>query len=247
MFSRSAALGAATLLTLGLGTANAGGWGGYYIGLNVGTGSSETDTTRTITSNSYFLPANLTAVEAASAMSLEQETFVGGAQIGVNWPLSEYLMAGFELDAAGFGNDVSGSATVVYPASGPATFTTSNSLEQSWLGTARLRVAITTNWFMIYGTGGYAGSDIKFTQTFSDSLGIPMQRVENSEFRSGYSLGGGIEIMIESGASIRVEYLHLDLGDIEARGPIATGTTTSNGRAEVTDELIRAGINFQID
>jgi opacity protein-like surface antigen len=53
--------------------------------------------------------------------------------------------------------------------------------------------------------------------------------------------------MIESGASIKVEYLYLDLGDITAVGPIASGTTTSNGKAEVTDQVVRVGINFQMD
>lgn len=249
MFRRSLALGAVALLSLGFSAANAAGWGGYYIGLSAGEGSSETDTARTISNNTYFAASSITALESASAMALEEETFVGGAQIGVNWPMGAHFFAGVELDAAGFGNDTSGSATVIYPCCGPATFTTTNSLEQTWLGTARLRFGLTTDWAMIYATGGYAGAEMKFTQTFSDTfgLGIPLQTIENSEFRSGYSYGGGIEIMIESGASIRVEYLYLDLGEITAVGPIATGTTTSNGRAEVTDQLMRVGINFQMD
>lgn len=247
---KSLALCAAASLLLGVSTANAGGWGGYYIGLNAGTGSSETDTTRDITGAGYFAPSSIAEVEAASAMSLEEETFAGGAQIGVNWPLAEHFLVGFELDAAGFGNDTSGSATSTYSCCvAPNAFTTTNSVEQTWFGTARLRLGINTSWFLLYGTGGYAGADVKFTQTFSDTFTpIPLQVVENSEFRSGYSYGGGIELMIESGASIRVEYLVLDLGEIEAAGGIGPAAThTSTGRAEMKDELIRAGINFQMD
>ncbi len=247
MFARTAALGATALLSL-IATADANGWAGYYIGLNAGQGQAETDSERTITDNAYFAAANLTAVEEASMMALDEETFLGGAQVGVNWPMGEHFVLGFEVDAEGFGNDTSSSATVVYPALGPNTFTVTSSLEQTWLATARLRLGVGNDWFLLYGTGGYAGSDIKFTQTFSDTFTpFPTQVVENAEFRSGYSYGGGIEVMIESGASIKVEYLYLDLGDITAVGPIADGVTTSNGKAEVKDQLVRVGINFQMD
>lgn len=250
MLMRSLALGAAAMILLATG-ANASGWGGYYIGLNAGQGWSEKDTERTITGAGYFAPSSITEIQDASAMSLEEETFVGGAQIGVNWPIGTAFIFGFEADAAGYGNDTSGSATVAYSCCVGTSFTTTNSVEQTWIGTARLRVGIATGWLMLYGTGGYAGADVKFRQTFSDTFTpIPLEVIENSEWRSGYSLGGGIEVMIESGASIKVEYLHIDLGDIEAAGPIAVAsgaTRTSTGRAEMTDQLVRVGINFQMD
>ena len=248
MLVRSLALGAVASLGLAA-AAQAEGWGGWYLGLHAGMGSSETDATRTITNNTYFAAANLTAVENASRMSLEEETFTGGGSLGVNWPFGEHFLIGAEIDASGFGNDTSGAATAIaYPASA-GTFSVTNSLEQTWLATARLRVGITTSWFMAYATGGYAGADMRFTQTFSDTfgLGIPLQTIENSEFRSGYSMGGGVEVLIESGASIRVEYMHYDLGDIAANGPIATGTTTSNGLAEVSNDVWRIGMNVQMD
>lgn len=251
MFMRSLALGAVAVLPLAL-AANADGegtasWGGYYIGLHAGQGSADTDTDRVITNNSYFGGANLIAVEDESAMSLDEETFTGGAQIGMNWPAGAFVF-GFEVDASGYGNDTSGTSTLEYPGNPGTSFTVTNSLEQTWLATARLRLGVGNDWFLAYATGGYAGGDITFTQTFSDTFTpFPTQIVENSEFRSGYSVGGGIEVMIESGASIKVEYLYLDLGDIQANGPIASGTTTSNGAAEVTDQMIRVGINFQMN
>jgi outer membrane immunogenic protein len=253
MFMRSLALGAIAVLPLAL-VANADGegggtasWGGYYIGLHAGQGSADTDTDRVITNNTYFGATNLIAVEDESAMSLDEDTFTGGGQLGMNWPAGAFVF-GFEVDASGYGNDTSGSSTLVYPTDAPDTFTVTNSLEQTWLATARLRLGVGNDWFLAYATGGYAGGDITFTQTFSDTFTpFPTQIVENSEFRSGYSVGGGIEVMIESGASIKVEYLYLDLGDIQANGPIASGTTTSNGTAEITDQIIRLGVNFQMN
>lgn len=249
MFVRSLALCAAATLPLAF-AANAEGtaaWGGYYLGFHGGQGWAESETERTITSNSYFAAANLTAVEDESAMTLEEETFLGGAQLGLNWPAGAFVF-GFEVDASGFGNDASGASTLEYPVSPGTFFTVTNSVEQTWLATGRLRIGVGNDWILAYATGGYAGGEITFTQTFSDTFTpFPTQVVENSEFRSGYSVGGGIEIMIESGASLRVEYMHYDLGDIDANGPIASGTTTSNGVAEVKNEVWRVGLNFQMD
>lgn len=248
MLVRSLALGAVASLALAAG-AQAEGWGGWYIGLHAGTGSSETDTTRTITDNVYFGATNLTAVENASRKSLDEQTFAGGAGLGVNWPLSPHFLIGAEVDASGYGNDTSATAAAIpYPGNPASNFTVTNSVEQTWLATARLRVGISTSWFMAYATGGYAGADIKFTQTFADTFTpIATQTLENSEFRSGYSLGGGVEVMIESGASLKVEYMRYDLGEIATTGRIGLGTTTSNGLADVTNDVWRIGMNFQMD
>ena len=249
MFKRSSALCAMTVIALivGVASASAASWNGYYLGLNAGYGMSQSDAARTIANNTYFAASSITALESASAKQLEENTAIGGAQFGVNWNMGP-LVAGIEIDAAGFGNDASDQATVIYPCCGPSTFTTTSSLEQTWLTTARLRLAVPTDFALLYATGGYAGGDVKLTQTFSDTFSpIAAQSVSSSEFMSGWSAGGGIEIMIESGASIRVEYLYVDLGDIDAVGPIASGTTTSQGRAAVTDQVIRLGFNFKMD
>jgi len=249
MFVRSLALSAVAVLPLALSAnaENTASWGGYYLGLHAGLGTSDVDTDRTITTNTYFGGANLIAVEDESVMALDEETFAGGGQIGVNWPSGSFVF-GFEADVSGFGNDTSAASTLEYPGNPGTNFTVTNSLEQTWLATARLRLGVGNDWFLAYATGGYAGADMRFTQTFADTFTpFPTQVIENSEFRSGYSVGGGIEVMIESGASIKVEYLYLDLGEMQTNGPIASGTTTSNGTADVSDQMIRIGINFQMD
>jgi outer membrane immunogenic protein len=251
MFVRTLALGAVAVLPLALNASaegeGVGAWGGYYLGLHAGLGTSDVDTDRVITNNTYFGATNLIAVEDQSAMSLDEETFAGGGQIGVNWPSGSFVF-GLEADATGFGNDTSAGSTLTYPTNAPDTFTVTNSVEQTWLATARLRVGVGNDWFLAYATGGYAGADIRFTQTFADTYTpTPMQVIENSEFRSGYSLGAGIEMLIESGASIKLEYLYYDLGDIQTNGSIGDATTLTNGTADVSNQMIRIGMNFQMD
>jgi outer membrane immunogenic protein len=247
MFVRSLALGAMAALSL-VTVANAEGWTGYYVGVNAGQGWSESEAERTIGGTGYFASTSIAAIQDASAMTLEEETFTGGAQFGVNVPVAEGVLIGFEVDAQGVGNEGLGTATVTYPCCGPSTFTTTNSVEQTWFGTARARVGFATERFMIFATGGYAGGQTKLTQTFSDTFSpIATEAVSHSEFLSGYSLGFGIEFMIESGASVKFEYLHIDLGEIDAAGTIAVATRTSDGRADVTDRYLRLGVNFQMD
>lgn len=251
MFVRSLALGAIVALSV-TAAANAEGWTGYYVGVNAGQGWSESEAERTIGGTGYFASTSVTAIQDASAMTLEEETFTGGAQFGVNVPVAEGVLIGFEVDAQGVGNEGLGTATVTYPCCGPSEFTTTNSVEQTWFGTARARIGFATERFMIFATGGYAGAQTKLTQTFSDNYPfapgpIAPQTIEHSAFLSGYSLGFGIELMIESGASVKFEYLHVDLGDIDAAGTIAVPTHTSDGRANVTDRYLRVGFNFQTD
>ena len=71
-----------------------------------------------------------------TGLLLDEETFAGGGQIGVNWPSGSFVF-GFEVDASGFGNDTSALSTLTYPTNAPDTFTVTNSLEQTWLATAR--------------------------------------------------------------------------------------------------------------
>ena len=223
------------------------GWSGYYMGLHASYGDTDTSSTRTITSNTYFAPSSIAALESASAVELDESSFGGGASFGVNWDLGGIVL-GVEIDADGFGSNTSQATTVVYPCCGPTAFTTSTAAEQSWFGTARARLGYGSPRALLYVTGGLAAADTKLTQSFSDTFSpILTQTLSSSEILTGWTMGGGIEIAIESGASIKLEYLYLDLGEIEAVGPIATGATTSVGRAEISDHVIRAGLNFQVN
>ena len=245
MLRRTVLFVAAVVSISSRGAANASDWDGFYVGFNLGKAYMEADATRTISNNTYFAASSITALQAASAQNLDDNNFAGGAQAGYNWPFAEQFTFGAEIEATDLKTVDMSSATVVYPCCGPDTFTTTNRVEQRWMTTARLRLGFTTEWGMIYATGGYAGSDVTFTQSFSDTFfPIPLQTIKKSEFLSGYALGGGFEAAVLERTSVKLEYLYADLGDITATGPIGTGTTTSNGQADVSTHLIRAGVNF---
>ena len=224
------------------------GWSGYYVGVHAGHTGSTGDTTRILSNGgAYFAGTSITALQDASAMDLDDGSYSGGASFGVNWDIDGFVM-GLEVDVDGVGSEMSQSATVVYPCCVPDDFTTSNSIEQTWFGTARARIGVGGGKALAYVTGGLAIADTKFSQTFSDTYTpIATQTISSSEIMTGWTAGAGLEVGIESGTSLKFEYLYLDLGEIEAVGPIAVGGVTSTARADVVDHVIRAGLNFNLN
>src|ERR1700742_977903 len=108
-------------------------WTGFYIGANIGYGFGNSDA-------SGFGSTRLNGV-------------LGGGQIGYNWQMNGPWVVGIELDGQGTGQDDSATALGA---------TLAESLP--WFMTARGRIGYTvTPTVMIYGTGGAAVVDHKFT------------------------------------------------------------------------------------
>ncbi len=67
----------------------------------------------------------------------------------------------------------------------------------------RLGYALTPNW-LIYGTGGYAGGELRGWDALAGASG--------ASFLSGWSAGAGLETLLYQNVSLKFEYLHVDLG-----------------------------------
>ena len=84
-------------------------------------------------------------------------------------------------------------------------FATSSRLRD--FGTARLRLGYAIDRVLIYGTGGYAGGDVR--STLSNT--VTGFSASNSGWRSGYTVGGGVEYAFTNNISAKVEYLYTSL------------------------------------
>lgn len=149
--------------------------------------------------------------------------FVGGGQIGYNWqPAGSPLVLGIEADIQGA--DIDNSAT----AAGVTVTGRMNAF-----GTVRGRIGYAWDRFMLYGTGGWA-----YTKTnLSATNGVVT--VSDSDWSSGYALGGGLEWAAWDRWSVKAEYLYLHSGDVNltlAGAPI-------NGQYNVN--ILRAGLNYR--
>lgn len=131
------------------------------------------------------------AHENTSANGALSGGFAGGT-IGYNWQGASPIVFGLEADAAWA--DVGATVGV------PGIITVTDRIRD--LGTARGRIGYAFGQVMIYGTGGYAWIDNRFTATV---LGVS---ISDSKFHSGWTAGAGVEVMVATKWSVKAEYLY---------------------------------------
>jgi outer membrane immunogenic protein len=141
-----------------------------------------------------------------------------GGTAGANYQIG-HLVLGLEGDFDWA--DVSGSGHCSV-----AGFTCSS--RNDWLGTARGRIGYAFDRFMPYVTGGAAFGDLKATAPAWASIG--------SE-QTGWTVGGGIEYALSNKWTIKLEYLHVDFGNINWP-PV---------RVHFDEDTVRAGINYKFN
>jgi outer membrane immunogenic protein len=145
-----------------------------------------------------------------------------GLTLGYNWQTGPWVF-GLEGDIAW--SDIKGTfANVLCPA-GCET-------KNTWLGTARGRLGYSFGRVMPYVTGGAAFGEIEANRAFFAGA---------SETNVGWTIGAGIEAMLAPNWTAKVEYLHVDLGDIGCSAA-ACGIASN---VNFTAEIIRGGINYK--
>jgi outer membrane immunogenic protein len=106
-------------------------------------------------------------------------------------------------------------------------------------GTARGRLGYAFNNWMPFVAGGAAFADVRAGQDgFAGTA--------TDQWRTGWTIGGGVEAMFAPNWSAKIEYLYADFGTSAATsytpvGGIATGATERNVN------IVRAGINYHFN
>lgn len=149
--------------------------------------------------------------------------FVGGGQIGYNWQaIGSPLVLGLEADLQGA--DIDQTETV-----GGISSTT----RAKAFGTVRGRIGYAFDRAMIYATGGWA-----YTRTSLDLTG-PGGSISSSDWSSGWTLGGGLEYAFMGPWSAKLEYLHVDSGDVT----LTLAGVPVTGKYDMS--VVRAGLNYR--
>jgi outer membrane immunogenic protein len=132
---------------------------------------------------------------------------IGGAAAGYNW-LMDSLLLGVEADYSAL--DGKHSATSTITAISPYRVGTSTDVD--WVATLRGRLGVAHHRSLVYVTGGLAFGEPKFTQ-WIEQLNFPyVQTVALSSTKAGWVLGAGLEHALDDEWSLRLQYLHVDLG-----------------------------------
>jgi outer membrane immunogenic protein len=104
------------------------------------------------------------------------------------------------------------------------------------LGTLRGRIGYavgpTGNW-LPYATGGVAVGELKASDSFFPASG--------SNFRAGWTVGGGLEVGLTPNWTAKVEYLYVDLGS-RWTFDVVPGVAETVG---FNANIVRAGIDYK--
>ena len=224
-------------------------WRGFYLGLNAGADwdgrsvhLSPADPAANIYFNGGAVPHHLSGGD--------QTRFIGGGQAGYNWQ-SGALVYGIEVDYSGIAGN-GDSATVRTNALGFATFDSRGSSHVDQLATLRGRIGWTVApRTLLYATGGLAvgqthlSSSITTPFTPCNGAGLCVTG-SSSDWRAGWTVGGGVEHAISRNWTIRAEYLHYDLGttSFTANDP-AFPAPVFQTKSRFEGDIVRAGVNFK--
>jgi outer membrane immunogenic protein len=236
-------------------------WSGCYVGASAGTSSGRSDgfsTTGASTASGPVVGGANTPVFGGQPVtgSFNLSGFIGGGQLGCNWQWGAWV---FGIEGDGSATNKSGQAFAAVPSlasSNPGGIVLVNAndifeLQERWLVTARGRLGL-TGWFgdktLVYVTGGAAWAKIDSSLWVSGNP-IPTG-VQQSNTRSGWTVGGGLEYALGYGWSVKSEYLYVDFGDwttlsCTAPSPGCPAGSITSLNVNLKDHIFRAGMNYK--
>ncbi len=204
-------------------------WTDFYIGGNVGGGWARAKTDFSVGGAGFASATNnLSGV-------------LGGAQLGYNWQTGPVVL-GIETDFQFTGMKGTLQAPTCPAGICGATTNASYSQKLPWFGTVRGRVGYAQDSWLIYGTGGYAYARLE-TEA-SASAGATSANLSQAETRSGWAVGGGVELAFARNWTARMDYLYVDLGRTNTTLAIP-GIATIGEDSRVTQNVVRLGVNYR--
>lgn len=249
-------------------------WTGFYAGGNVGYGLGNANQDLSVSeADTQFLGPPIPLLSTTNTGKFNGA--IAGAQAGYNWQIRNFLL-GVETDIQASGQRGStvfnGVIHTFNSGDNPVTATDSGKL--NWFGTARGRLGVTMDRWLVYATGGLAYGE--FSESGNAQPANPSPGVSNAPFlwsqsstKVGWTIGAGVENAISANWSWKVEYLYLDLGNFSSS--VSGGVGTANGFAEncygapgggacngsnpgfgsmtsrFTDSIVRVGVNYKFN
>jgi outer membrane immunogenic protein len=207
-------------------------WTGFYLGGNLGYGFSNSGSSFSDTMGSSFSSSN-------------NNQFLGGGQVGVNWEFGPGIVIGAEADFDWLPN-TQNSFTLTPP--GGAAPAASATINNRWLTLADARLGYAWDRFLVYGKGGGAfvgtsngGAAIAGTGT---SVGV-----SGPSTNSGWNAGVGLEYAFWGTWSVKAEYDYVRLNS--ASYTIPAGSPAPFGGGDVINSnnrvinLVTVGLNYK--
>jgi outer membrane immunogenic protein len=213
-------------------------WSGFYIGGKLGGAFGDLNWQQDA---NVFSTGGGAAAPANTPVDFSPSGVAGGIIGGANLQLGQWIF-GAELSFSGTGF----SQTVTSPFF-PATDTFSTEL--NWLGTVEGRIGYSWDRVMVFGKGGWAGSNA--TLKVSSTHPVHGGTASTSEFVDGWTIGGGVEYAIWNSVIIGLEYDYVSLSLTSAgscqlclAGIVDTTPSAVAGDATMSAVMLRASYLF---
>jgi outer membrane immunogenic protein len=197
------------------------------------------------------------AISANGTGSIDARSATGGIQGGFNWQIGNVLY-GLESDFSWFHLSGARAVTANYPVIRPANiYTIGTSFETNSLFTLRGRLGWTASNLLAYATGGLALTNLRVANSFTDNVGAlgAMGGASNSDQRTGWTVGGGLEWALNNHWTVRGEYLYVNFGNqritaattVTNPSPGFAGYSNALGApaSDLTVQIARGGINYK--
>jgi outer membrane immunogenic protein len=223
-------------------------WSGCYVGASAGTsyGTSTHYTTAGSTLNNPASPLNVLPAGANITDSFNLSGFIGGFQAGCNWQWGAWVV-GVEGDGSATNKEGQAFETALAPVGGAGRANWISQTQERWLVTARGRLGLTGWWgdrTLLYVTGGGAWAKIDSSEWLVNNPLATGHQESNT--RSGWTVGAGIEYVLGYGWSVKGEYLYVDFDRYTTftTGPINVNNVSPR-EVKLNDHIFRAGMNYK--
>jgi outer membrane immunogenic protein len=232
-------------------------WSGCYAGANAGTSSGRSTQTTLgntlLTGGALGAPAPaLTTVPAGSSIAgdLSLSGFIGGFQGGCNYQMGMWVV-GAEVDGMATNKEGQNFEVGLVPFLGNGRANWISQTQERWLVTARGKLGLAGwGWFgdksMVYITGGAAWAKIDTSEFLVGAQ--PNTGHQESNTRTGWTVGGGYEYALGYGWSVKGEYLYVKFDDYTTftTPPFGgTGLNLAPRTNKLNDNIFRAGMNYK--
>lgn len=204
-------------------------WSGCYLGIEGGGNWGTVSETDAGTLNPAQVGLPLVAPFYTSGV-------LAGGTAGCNYQVGTWMF-GIEGDLSW--TNTKGSANDLPPFNTAST----NPVSEKWIDTVRGRVGAAWDRALFYATGGVASAGTDIVKTFSTGS------IDDSQTRTGWVAGVGVEYALWQSLSLKIEYLHADLGTGRYINPMIIIPNGSIDTRDVrfTDDIVRAGLNWRFN
>jgi len=220
-------------------------WTGCYVGASAGSSSGNSQHFTTAGSIQTASGAPVPGGNITDSFNLSG--FIGGGQIGCNWQWGAWVF-GVEGDGSATNKEGQAFEVPLAPFLGAGRANWVSQTQERWLVTARGKLGWTV-WdkTMVYATGGGAWAKIDASEFLIGNQIATGHQESNT--RSGWTVGGGVEYALGYGWSAKGEFLYVKFDNFSTftTGPFAVGGFSNIAPREVKleDYIWRAGMNYK--